>query len=156
MSSFKIFLIFSFLVYFVVSMTGCADRSLPTPTSSSSSSSSRIVLPAQCSPASLDLGELSQGEIKNGKFIIFNNSKNKITIDRIDMSCDCLSLKPQLSTILAGGNTSVDVSMNSAKEPDFAGILDISVEGYAKNGDRLFETRIRINVISRTLRSTHD
>jgi hypothetical protein len=85
-------------------------------------------------PGDFDLGELSKGETRNVEFCLENRSDFAVVIERIQTSCDCLSVTLDAEAVgpreTVGGAFAVRVS----EDDEFAGRLGLEATGVAKGG----------------------
>ena len=76
----------------------------------------------------VDLGVVFQGQLTTFHQWIKNRSDQEILVERINVSCDCLSVQLSKKRIAPQGRVLVSFNYDGAKEPEFTGSLAIAVE----------------------------
>lgn len=123
----------SFLV--LTAIVGCIQN--PSSTGISVNGSERKKQESLPIRATIDIGVVFQGEIVQTNWWIRNQSDNPISIAKIEKSCECVDLNFTKIGVLPGKKVLVQITYDAAKEPDFAGALQIEVVLSDESGNKI-------------------
>ena len=139
-------LAFGFLACLVLTpMAGCSSN--PESTRASVNSSARPKTESSPIQATIDLGVIYQGESAGTNRWVQNQSDKSIRIEKIETSCECVSLKFSKDEISPGEKILAQVSYNGEKEPDFVGALQIQVTLLDDNRHNVGIIQVPVEVI---------
>jgi hypothetical protein len=94
--------------------------------------------PLVVSPAVVDLGLVSRGSEREGRFGLGNAGRDPVTVGQVETSCGCLTVELPMQTLPPGQTAEVRVRLDMGKEPGFVGGLRIDVCGWTPAGAKAF------------------
>jgi hypothetical protein len=101
----------------------------------------------EVSPDPVDLGTLRAGRSARAAIALRNTTGRTIVVDRIESSCDCLSLPALPLEVRPGSRAEFPVVFDSSHEAGFAGELGILVRGFDSGNTLVFRTQVRCEVV---------
>jgi len=96
-------------------------------------------------PSRLDLGRLAPGQPATATVAIENPHASPITVTRVEVSCDCVHIRPERWTVPARGASTIRVTYEP-EDATFAGHLDVSITGVDDQGKAVFRESVAIRV----------
>jgi hypothetical protein len=85
-------------------------------------------------PRCVDLGIAASNGQREYTLTVRNHSHEAIVIDRIELSCECLTVSPALTTVGPREARNLHVRADLSREPDFRGTLVLVVTVIAVDG----------------------
>ena len=95
-------------------------------------------------PKDIFLGIINPGQRITTPVTIRNSGDVRLVVDRIDSSCPCARMNPSRVVIAAGGSVRAEVEYDPTSEPEFRGLLAISVTG--SSADHVAQFRLTVHV----------
>ncbi len=96
-------------------------------------------------PASVAIGAVEPGRVGRAEIVIANPGAKAVVVERIESSCECLTVDPPALRLGPGESSVLRVVFDSSREADFRGELGVEVTGRA--GDRVvFRTVVELEV----------
>jgi Protein of unknown function (DUF1573) len=93
----------------------------------------------------VDLGTIRQGERIGREIVIENRTPETVTIDRVEASCECMTLNSVPLSIGAGAEARIRVVVDESRDISFRGQLAIDVDGYVGTQKALrFQAWVRV------------
>jgi hypothetical protein len=100
----------------------------------------------QPTPDPVDLGIVAGTNPVQRAIRLHNSSSRPITVQSVEVSCECVSFAPVPLTIEAGRTAQLVAQFDPREDPDFRGKLGVIVRGLDREGRILFRTLARIDV----------
>jgi Protein of unknown function (DUF1573) len=95
----------------------------------------------------IDLGVVMRGSKAWHAFWLANqNPAQQLEISRVETTCDCLSVKLTSQVIEANKRGLVRVALDTTKEPDFTGHLDVEIRFYDPNNNLIDQKTVSVEV----------
>ena len=99
-------------------------------------------------PASVAIGVVEPGCVGRAEIVIANPGGSAVAVERIESSCECLSVDPPSLRLGPGESRVLRVVFDSSREPDFVGELGIDVTARVASGTISFRTMVDVEVES--------
>jgi hypothetical protein len=96
--------------------------------------------------AGLDFGTIVRAGRADRTFSIYNPQSVEVTVERIETSCDCFQLRLHANKIGPREAVEATATVSLVEEPDFAGDLSLTAEGFTSSGQRVFIVHARATV----------
>lgn len=97
-------------------------------------------------PDPIMLGILDPGQDIEERITLSNPQTEAVVVERIATSCPCLSLSPSSLRVEPQSAAQVILRFDPAAEPDFRGELSVELTGYGTDEERIFQTRVDLEV----------
>lgn len=98
-------------------------------------------------PASVAIGTVEPGRVGGAEIVIANRGATAVVVERIESSCECLTVDPLSLRLGAGKSGVLRVVFDSSQEADFRGELGVELTGRAAGGVA-FRTVVNVYVKS--------
>jgi hypothetical protein len=99
------------------------------------------------SPDTMDFGEVKQGCRAENAVTITNNSDSEFAVDRVESSCDCLTLLVPTKPLKPGEQATVKFVLDMSREPEFVGGLRLTVT-ITDNANRPHQLSADVSVVA--------
>ncbi len=96
--------------------------------------------------AEIDLGDLTQGEKKQQKFHLVNDSGSLLEVAAVETSCPCAGIGLEQPTVPPAQALAGIVTLDLARRPEFVGDLVLEARGLTRHGRVAFVLLLRARV----------
>ncbi len=108
-----------------------------------------IVYPRlEVSPATVDMGSLTQGERRVFVLRLRNVHQKPVTIHDVESSCPCLRAHALPWALAPGDEKTVELTLDLVREPEFVGRLLIEITGTTPEHGTAFRAHVDVLVVS--------
>ncbi|MGC8642478.1 MAG: DUF1573 domain-containing protein [Isosphaeraceae bacterium] len=121
--------------------TDCSPQIIPPPHSNLTGPGSDF-FPVEISPDPIDFGVIRWARVPRAPLSLRNVRSDPLTIDRIETSCECVSVAPVPVEIGPRQTRVVSVSFDPSSEPGFEGGLAVRLTAYLSGGEVAFRTTV--------------
>ncbi len=97
-------------------------------------------------PKHIDLGVLARGGNCSYVLKVRNWTDAPVIIRRVEVSCDCMTVRPNHLVLAAGGVAELAVGIDLTRSPRFLGELSLNIRGFTDNG-LAFSANAALNIV---------